>query len=1189
MDPLPPTSSYYNDLRRCGDDPDYMTANNGSETRRIAYRRAHFGARLPSVRTTYTLSLAAIDREVCSPLSMDLSPRYCPDRDPCTASCREECSDTCLNVIEDSACYPLVPVLAEDLPVALLSQRLYCPFFDKAASMATAGAQLGIVMSIKQADDLYAMAVSSLRASEARALPIPMVLLSQFDSRWLLDRLSGNLTLVVDASEARCEGEAVIAGSSGTLSSNPAGRRYCAGQQCAWHIFAEENAGAFVVLTFTRFELECAQDVAGRPQDFVRVYDGGTRSAPVLATYSCYSAPPLVSSGRELLIEFFSDDVGREDTNYGGFSAEWVAGDAYCASLSSCGACAAGPCSWCATSSSCLATSDALALAPFCAPANLITSADDCCAPGFVGKECAECAPGHFGSGCEPCTCDGGGCNDGAAGDGACDCGGGNCTCGLRSVLVESLGEGPDCADGWYDPLCQAAVDARLFTWDSDAGASFPAHIAATAGMDVLWARVSAEMPAGSAASVSLFYGLVGREYELDSASAYTTRRLPLKHGANVATLRVRLPGRASACEVPVVIERPSSNDTSFAKWLTTSYREQYDTLDRPLVGVVAADSPTLVLASTCAPQYASCSRLFTSSLNSILIFNIVAGGAAVDAGCGRAAHACFNSTMLDLEAPGALIVQGSPSGPKGDMSVALRFPPGETPVELTVRAETGGVARHLVSVRRTLSPINMLLRLAPTGGSLLGTFTSDASSYTIVMQANSRGALDRLQPVDPNSIDTSAQVSAWRLIIDATTQWESICAGMPLAYCLPDPPPAQIGNASSPATLWIVAPETRLPIVLRAEDGGRRQAELVIKCVQCGYKGSTDGPRDPVARMDITASLWLILLLFSAVLLFVTLATLFCIRLQCLRQNMRRRIAEQAEAATFAGATPAEILQVFAPKLIAVDKSAACLDDACSICLGELCEEVDHEEASSAHMAAAPPVGSDAAASREASAARDDPTRATPVDSAVARPGRRDHSSWAQSRPRLRRLRVRPPARQAGQPRVPEGAVQVVDQGPKLVSLPCKHSFHGECIRNWIVHKGFVASCPLCKRLISPEHAATVATYRPSRPGRQISHSQPSASAEAAAAAPIASSDEDDVSISAAYGHSRPAPPRLQFSASQFRYSGTRELSTAAPAIGDGTDSAVEMEDITLAVRADPAGAPQPAPPPAAVESVFV
>jgi hypothetical protein len=91
--------------------------------------------------------------------------------------------------------------------------------------------------------------------------------------------------------------------------------------------------------------------------------------------------------------------------------------------------------------------------------------------------------------------------------------------------------------------------------------------------------------------------------------------------------------------------------------------------------------------------------------------------------------------------------------------SPLICFLPGETPVKLTVRAETGDVARHLITVYRTLSPINTLLQFGLTGGSLQGAFAPEATSYTIIMQADSRGALERLQPADSSADDFFAQV----------------------------------------------------------------------------------------------------------------------------------------------------------------------------------------------------------------------------------------------------------------------------------------------------------------------------------------------------------------------------------------------------------------------------------------------
>ena len=59
----------FQDLRRCPDDDlDAFSATSlaTGETRRVPYKRAHFGTRLPTVRTTYSLGIATeTDRGVC--------------------------------------------------------------------------------------------------------------------------------------------------------------------------------------------------------------------------------------------------------------------------------------------------------------------------------------------------------------------------------------------------------------------------------------------------------------------------------------------------------------------------------------------------------------------------------------------------------------------------------------------------------------------------------------------------------------------------------------------------------------------------------------------------------------------------------------------------------------------------------------------------------------------------------------------------------------------------------------------------------------------------------------------------------------------------------------------------------------------------------------------------------------------
>ncbi|KAI0494573.1 hypothetical protein KFK09_024713 [Dendrobium nobile] len=42
----------------------------------------------------------------------------------------------------------------------------------------------------------------------------------------------------------------------------------------------------------------------------------------------------------------------------------------------------------------------------------------------------------------------------------------------------------------------------------------------------------------------------------------------------------------------------------------------------------------------------------------------------------------------------------------------------------------------------------------------------------------------------------------------------------------------------------------------------------------------------------------------------------------------------------------------------------------------------------------------------------------------------------------------------------------EMVEGGKEVVRTPCKHKFHGGCIRRWFEESGF---CPLCRFNIGP------------------------------------------------------------------------------------------------------------------------
>ena len=62
-----------------------------------------------------------------------------------------------------------------------------------------------------------------------------------------------------------------------------------------------------IVVTFSRFSLECITGSNGAAYDYVKLYDGATALAPVLASFYCTTSHRVVTTGRHLLVHFHSD------------------------------------------------------------------------------------------------------------------------------------------------------------------------------------------------------------------------------------------------------------------------------------------------------------------------------------------------------------------------------------------------------------------------------------------------------------------------------------------------------------------------------------------------------------------------------------------------------------------------------------------------------------------------------------------------------------------------------------------------------------------------------------------------------------------------------------------------------------------------------------------------------------------
>jgi len=80
---------------------------------------------------------------------------------------------------------------------------------------------------------------------------------------------------------------------------------------CQWNI----TSNAWVELTFDRFDTELFDD-------YVTVYDGTSRSSPVIGQFSGSKRPlPLISSGKNLYVRFTTD--AAQNKQYKGFRANY--------------------------------------------------------------------------------------------------------------------------------------------------------------------------------------------------------------------------------------------------------------------------------------------------------------------------------------------------------------------------------------------------------------------------------------------------------------------------------------------------------------------------------------------------------------------------------------------------------------------------------------------------------------------------------------------------------------------------------------------------------------------------------------------------------------------------------------------------------------------------------------------------
>ena len=457
-DPPPPASGGRSDFsgapgwahglrRRWCEDYDRLTATNSSgDSTTIPYTVAHYGPRLP-------VDGLRLDLAITQPY------------DACAAL-------TSVSRGGDISALGGGPVDGS----AFLSSVRTCEFIYKAMHAEQFGASMTIVAN--EAEQIFYMAATPARQSDALALDIPSILIGFRGNRWLTNQLAGGVLIEIGGDQSRCSGGRTLTDATGIIRSGPPGQRYCSWQQCQWHVAIPTDD--VIVVTFSRFSLECMTTHDGTAYDYVRLYDGATDLAPRLATFFCTTYQTVVTTDRHLFVHFATDDL----FNYDGFSATYSTGVLHCGGHSTCSACSANPhCAWCLESHLCLPSTGPQAVCT----ASVLTGPDsapwarnatECCDVGWSGAQCTVCAPGYYGATCAPCACasPGGTCNDGISGDGACTCStgwdgtlcdacsadhwGANCTaCGCQGSSTCDTGvngTGCECLADYYGPQCVA-------------------------------------------------------------------------------------------------------------------------------------------------------------------------------------------------------------------------------------------------------------------------------------------------------------------------------------------------------------------------------------------------------------------------------------------------------------------------------------------------------------------------------------------------------------------------------------------------------------------------------------------------------------------------------------------------------------------------------------------------------------